>query len=130
MNALIRFAMCAMMPRTDTLPGIADTELDAFLVRLRRDSDPLYFLGLIAGAWVFTLSPLVTVYLPLPAFVLPQKLLERHTQRILVHRLYLLRQAVFLVRLSAGMCWGADPKVRALFDLPPYGPDPGTYRTS
>jgi hypothetical protein len=34
------------------------------------------------------------------------------------------------VRLSAGMCWGADSAVRALFNLPPYGPDPGTYRTS
>jgi hypothetical protein len=34
------------------------------------------------------------------------------------------------VRLSAGMCWGADAAVRARFGLPAYGPDPGTFRTS
>src|SRR5258708_7139595 len=63
-------------------------------------------------------------------FVLPRGLLERHADRRLSHPVYLLRQAVFLVRLSAGMCWGADANVRARFALAPYAPDPGTFRDS
>ena len=127
---LIKFAMCTMMPRTETLPGIADTDLDGFLRRMRTDAEPLYWLGLVLGAVVFALTPLITIGVPLPAFLLPRGLLEKHAERALSHRVYVLRQGVMLVRLSAGMCWGADPGVRARFDLPPYGPDPGTFRTT
>jgi hypothetical protein len=125
---LIKFAMRTMMPRSDALPGIADTDLDGFLRRMKKDADSLYWLGLVVGAVVFALSPLLTVYVPLPAFLLPRRLLERHCDRILSSPIYVLRQAVFLVRLSAGMCWGADEKVRACFALAPLGPDPGTFR--
>jgi hypothetical protein len=127
---LIKFAMCTMMPRTPALPGIADTDLDGFLRKLRNDSEPLYWTGLVLGAIVFALTPLITIGVPLPAFWLPRGLLDRHAERILAHRVYVLRQAALLVRLSAGMCWGADTAVRARFNLPPYGPDPGTFRTS
>ena len=108
---LIKFAMLTMMPRTDVLPGIADTDLDGFLRRMRADADPLYWLGLVVGAIVFALAPLLTVGVPLPAFLLPRRALERHAERLVSHPVYLLRQSVFLVRLSAGMCWGADAAV-------------------
>ena len=127
---LIRFAMCAMMPRTRDLPGIADTRVDEFLRRMRVEADPIFWLGLVVGAVVFMVTPLVTVLLPLPACFLPGKLLARHSERILSHRVYVLRQAVFLLRLSAGMCWGADERVRAAFALAPYPADPGTFRQS
>lgn len=125
---LIKFAMITMMPRTEKLPGIEDTDLDGFLRRMRRESEPLYWLGLVMGAVVFAISPLVTVGIPLPAFLLPKGALGRHAEKLLSHPLYLLRQAGFLIRLSAGMCWGADPKVRSCFALAPYAPDPGTFR--
>lgn len=125
---LIKFAMLTMMPRTRSLPGIVDTDLDDFLRRMRVDADPLFWLGLVVGAIVFALTPLATVGVPLPAFWLPRKLLDRHAERLVMHRVYVLRQAVFLVRLSAGMCWGANASVRACFALAPYGPDPGTFR--
>lgn len=127
---LIRFAMCTMMPRTDALPGIADARLDEFLRGMRREAEPLYWLGLVVGAVVFMFSPLVTVFLPLPACFLPGKLLARHSERIVSHRIYTLRQAVFLVRLSAGMCWGADDHVRASYALAPLAGDAGTFRQS
>ncbi len=127
---LIKFAMRAMMPRSASLPGIEDTELDAFLRQLRRECEPLYWTGLVAGAVVFALTPLLTVGVPLPAFLLPRRLLERHGERLVGSKNYTLRQAAFLVRLSAGMCWGRDPKVRARFALAPYPVDPGTFRTS
>jgi hypothetical protein len=125
---LIKFAMLTMMPRSDQLPGLVDTDVDGFVRRMRTDAEPLYWLGLVVGAIVFALAPLLTVGIPLPAFWLPQRLLDRHAERLTSHRIYLLRQAVFLVRLSAGMCWGADAGVRARFALAPYGPDPGTFR--
>jgi hypothetical protein len=127
---LIKFAMCTMMPRTGTLPGIADTDIDGFLVRLRRETNFLYWAGVVLGAVVFTLTPLITIGVPLPAFALPRKALERHTERVLSHPIYLVRQAAFLLRVSGGLCWGADERVRACFALSPYPPDPGTFRTS
>ena len=122
--------MRTMMPRTDALPGIDDTDVDGFLRRMRRESQPLFWLGLVAGAWIFALSPLLTVFVPLPAFMLPKTLLQRHAERVLASPIYVLRQGVFLLRLSAGMCWGADPAVRAKFALKPYPADPGTFRQS
>ena len=119
-----------MMPRTDALPGIGDTDVEGFLRRLRREAEPLYWVGLALGAVVLALTPLITIGLPVPAFLLPRRLLERHAQRALSHPIYAVRQAVYLVRLSAGMCWGADPAVRARFALAPYPADPGTFRTS
>jgi len=69
-------------------------------------------------------------YSSLPAFLLPSKLRQLHTERLLSHPIYVVRQGAYLVRLSAGMCWGADPKVREYFALAPYPADPGTFRTS
>jgi hypothetical protein len=127
---LIKFAMLTMMPRTGALPGIEDTDLDGFLRRLRKEADFIFWLGVVVGAIVFAITPVLTIGLPVPAVVLPRKLLARHSERILSHRIYLLRQAVFLVRLSAGMCWGADEAVRARFALRAYPIDPGTFRQS
>jgi hypothetical protein len=126
--AVIQSAMGDLMPRSDTLPGVADTELRAFLYALRREANALYWLGLVIGAWVYVCSPLLTVRVPLPSFLLPRRLRALHAQRAPELAPYALRQAVLLVRLSAGMCWGRDPAVRARFALPPYPPDPGSFR--
>ena len=45
---LIKFAMCTMMPRTEALPGIADTDLDAWLARLH--VEPERFVATMAKA--------------------------------------------------------------------------------
>jgi hypothetical protein len=127
---LIKFAMRAMMPRTDKLPGIEDTDLDGFLRKLRKESDALYWTGLVLGSFIFAITPLITLGLPVPAFFLSKKLLDKHADKIMSHPAYMIRQGVYLVRLSAGMCWGADPKVRALFEMKPYPSDPGSFRTS
>lgn len=127
---LIEHAMRTMLPRGAGLPGIADTDLGGFLERLHADADRIYWLGLVVSALVFAVSPLITIGVPLPAFALPGPLLDRHAGRLLSHPFYLVRQTGFLIRLSAGMCWGADPGVRAHFALPPYPADPGTFRTS
>ena len=133
MIALIRSAMCDLMPRLpadDALPGIAETGVTEFLQAMKRESHPVYWLGLVLGAWTYALTPVMTVFVPLPSFLLPARLRDLHAQRITTTKLYFVRQAVFLVRLSAGLCWGRDPRVRARFALAPYPPDPGTYQRS
>ena len=122
--------MVALYPRTDDLPGIEDTGLTEFLVRFRRETTWLMWIGVLAGAAVFHLTPLFTVFVPLPAFLLPRALRDRHAYRLSTAPLYLVRQAVMLVRLPAGLCWGRDARVRAKFALPPYPADPDTWRTS
>ena len=129
MNWLIRHAMCAMMPGGGRLPGLSKTDAADYTRRVRAESDWLYFLGLIAGAFVFAITPVITVGVPLPSFLLPAGLLDRHAQRVVAHRNYLIKQAVFLVRLNAGMCWGQHARVRRAFQLEPYGQDPeGSFR--
>lgn len=124
----IASAMAVLMPRAHGLPSVTETGLHGFLAQLRREAAPLYWLGLWLGAWVFHLTPPFTVGVPLPAFALPASLRTRHAERVVATRVYVLRQAVFLLRLNAGMCWGADPAVRARFELAPYPEDPGSYR--
>jgi hypothetical protein len=128
--ALIRSAMCDLMPASAGLPGIAETGVTEFLHDVKRESGQMYWLGLVLGAWVYALTPIMTVFVPLPAFLLPASLRDKHAQRIMATKIYLVRQAVFLVRLSAGLCWGRDPRVRQQLGLTAYPADPGTYRTT
>ena len=130
MNWLVRSAIVAMYPRTEALPGAEDCDLDGFLRRFRADTTGLMWLGVVMGALVYQLSPLLTVFVPLPAALLPASLRDRHAYRITTTNFYLLRQAVFLVRLAAGLCWGAHPEVRRRFALPALAPDPGSWRES
>ena len=127
---LLRSAIVMTYPRTKELPGIEDCALDEHLARYRRETPWLIWLGTMAGALLFHLTPFMTVYVPLPAFLLPAKLKDRHAMRIMTTSLYLVRQAVFLVKLCAGLCWGVDPEVRKRFALPPLPKDPGTWRST
>ncbi len=129
MNWLVRFAMRAMLPRGAGLPGVEDTGLDEFVPRLRRESAGLFWAGVVLGAVVFQLTPLVTIFVPLPACLLSARLLERHTQKITAHPLYLLRSPMLLLKVSAGYCWGAHPDVRKVIGLAPYPSDPEEWRT-
>lgn len=126
---LMRTAIEMLYPRT-SLPGAADCDLDPFLRKYREEATTLMFVGTLAGALVFHLSPLFTVGLPVPAFMLSKRLGDLHAQRITNNRFYLVRQSLFLLKMLAGLCWGADPKVRAAFALRPLPSDPGTWRAS
>lgn len=106
-----------------------DTDVDDFLARYRRETTTLVWIGVVLGGIVFALTPIMTVYLPVPSFLLPRALLDRHAMRITSTRLYLVRQSIFLVKLAAGMCWGMHPAVRAKLGMAPYPRDPGTWRT-
>ncbi|CAN5750392.1 hypothetical protein BH09MYX1_BH09MYX1_08120 [soil metagenome] len=130
MRFLVRSAIVQLYPRTDELPGAEDCDLDAFLDRYQRETTTLMWLGVVLGAAAYHLSPIVTVFVPLPAFLLSESLADKHAHRVSTTNIYLLRQTVFLVKLVAGLAWGGHPSVRAKFALPPFDDDPGTWRRS
>jgi hypothetical protein len=121
--------MRALYPTSNALPGIADTGIDDFLRRYRRESSRVVWAGLVLGAIVFSFAPFVTIGIPLPSFWLSRKSLDRYADLVTRHPVYLVRQLVFLVKVAAGLCWGAHHDVRARFGLAAYPPDPGTWRT-
>ncbi len=128
MRWLVRSAIVQLYPRSDALPGAEDCDLDAFLERYQRETTSLMWLGVVLGALAYHLSPVLTVYVPLPAMMLSEKLADEHAYRITTTRIYLLRQTVFLVKLVAGLAWGGHPAVREKFALPVLPPDPGSWR--
>jgi len=130
MKFLVRSALCAIIPPSDTLPGLIDMDVDGYIERLRQDTALLYWVGIILSALLFTLLPVITVWIPLPTFLLPERLRDRHVSKMMAHPLYPVRQAAYMLRLTAGVCWGADERVRAHFQMAPCPKDPGTWRTA
>lgn len=131
LRPILRHCLTALYPPVDGLPGIGETEgLDAFLRKSLSEVPWLMWWGLVGGAAVFVLTPVVTVYWPVPSFLLPADTLDRHADRIATHRVYTFRQAIFLVKMLAGLHYGANPGIRADWHLPAYPPDPDSWRTS
>ncbi len=126
--ALVRSAIVLLYPRTEDLPGAEDCDLDAFLERYRSETTPLVWLGVVLGAVVFHLTPILTVHVPLPAFALSPKQADRHANEIASTDHYVLRQAIFLLKLVAGLAWGQNAAVREVFALTKAAPDPDTWR--
>lgn len=130
MNGLVRAAIVMLYPRVGDWPGAEDCDLDAFLERFRRETTTLMWIGVVLGSLVFQLTPVMTVLVPLPASLLSKELANKHAERVASTNVYIVRQAVFLVKLVAGLAWGGHPSVRERFALPPLAPDPGTWRRS
>lgn len=128
MAALLRFAVAAMFPGSDRFPSAAALGLDAFVRRFLRETSWTMWLACIGSALAFVASPVLTISVPLPAFLLPARLLDRHAGAMADHRIYLVRQAAFLLKMVAGLHWGAHPEVRSRLGLAPYPADPGSWR--
>lgn len=116
------------MPSVDGMKGIEATDLSAFLKELRRDAPFNIRLGLFLSTWIYLLTPIFTVWLPLPAFLLTEKLRDKHTNRFSTHRFYLIRSCALMIKMMAGMCWGRDPEVRKALGCDELPEDPGTWR--
>lgn len=128
MSFFTRFAIEAIFPSTEALPGVAETDLRPFLRDVKANAPPLMRIGLIAATLVFMVTPLITVYLPVPAFMLRGKLLERHVAKLMSHRVYVLRQVVFLLKMVGGLCWGEHPEARRRLGRPALPADPRTWQ--
>lgn len=128
-KALIRHAMTTLFPKTEKWPGVAETGLHDFVERFLTEAPFMVRIGLYLGSWVFAFAPLVTIGVPLPSFLLPRAMRDRYAAKVASHPIYLVRQAVFVVKMVCGLCWAAHPTMRANLNLPAYPLDPGTYRT-
>ena len=128
-NELVRFALVAFFPRVDDLPGLAELGVEDKIVALRRESTPLFWTGIVTASVFFQLSPILTVRRPWPAVFLTEPQLDAHAHALATHRVYLLRQIIVLLKLTAGIFWGEAPEIRAYLHLPAYPADPGTRRT-
>ncbi len=130
MRFLLRFAIAAILPGSDRFPGAAELELAPFVAKFLRETSWLLWLAALGSAVAFALAPILTIYVPLPAFLLPRRLLERHALAMCEHPIYSVRQAAFLLKMIGGLHWGARPEIRSRLGLAPYPPDPGSWRTS
>ena len=130
MIRLVAWTIEVMFPAAAGLPGAVDTDVVAFVRQLKSESSTVYWTGNVLGAMVFMVTPILTVYWPVPAILLPAGVLDRHANRVADHPLYLVRQAMLLVKVTGAMCWASHPSLREKWALPPYGPDVGTFRPS
>lgn len=130
MHWMIRFSLRCMLPGTEALPSVDEAALDRFIVQTRREANLLFRLGLALASVVFVWLPVLTVGWPLPAFTMPRRWRDAYARRMALHPVYGIRQLATVLKTSAGLCWGADPDVRARLGLAPYPPDPQTFRDS
>jgi hypothetical protein len=122
-------ALDAVLPGDANVPGLAATATGPALVaRLRSEAPFEMRLVLNLAVWLWLFSPIVTVFLPLPAIWLAPAAKDRHTDRLSTAKIYLVRQAILLLKQVAGLAWGQDPEVRRAYHLQPYTGDPGTFR--
>lgn len=120
--------MNEVMPRHDDLPGIVDTSVGDFLDEFKQHAHPIMRLGFFLSVWVYVLSPVFTVGIPLPAFLLSEKKRIAHMQAYSSSHNFVFSQLWMLQKMVAGMCWGADDKVRAYFGYSAYRAEPGDFR--
>jgi hypothetical protein len=127
-NRLVRFAMVTFFPRVGALPGVAELAIDEKIAAFRRESTLLMWAGVAGGALLFQLTPVLTLRRPVLASWLSPDDLDAHAHKLSGHRIYLVRQAMFLLKMVGGMFWAGSDPIRASIDLPSYGRDPGTRR--
>ena len=122
-------ALDAVIPGNEKVPGIAASTRGSIVVaELRRDAPFEMRMVLNLAVLIWLVSPLFTVFVPLPAVWLPARLRHAHTDRLTSTSFYLVRQISLVLKQVAGMAWGQDPEVRAAYGMKPYPEDPGTWR--
>ncbi len=122
--------MSDLYPPVEGLPGVEDCDLDSFLRTLKEESNLAIWSGIVAGAVLYAVTPVFTVFVPLPAFLLPASWRDTHARKIAGTNVYIVRQSIFLLKMFAGLCWGQHEKVRRAMHVAPYPDDPGTFRTA
>lgn len=127
---LLVHCMNALYPRTGDLPGVADLDPDTYAGKVLGDLPWLMWFGVVGGIAVFVLTPVFTVYRPVPSFLLSEAKLDEHAETVAGHPNYTIRQALFLLKMVAALHWGSHPRVLEHFALPAYPPDPDSWRTS
>ena len=129
MRAILRFVMNATMPAYDDMPGNKDTKIDAFLDEFAANAAPIIRLGFYAAAVVYVISPIITLKVPLPAFLLSSEKQVLHMEKYSESRNVIMAQLWMLQKMISALCWGMDDAVRAYFGYQPFEGDPGTFQS-
>jgi hypothetical protein len=90
-----------------------------FAARYVATIPPFAALGLRIMLWAIVWLPIVFVGRLGPASALDPATRERYMDRWVCSRLYFVREGFFLVKAVALFGWGAHPRVRARFGMPP-----------
>lgn len=128
MKTITIFALNEVMPPHGDMPGITDTSVHDFLKEFKAHAHFIMRLGLLAAVWVYVLSPVFTLGIPLPAFWLSEKKRVEHMKRYSNSKNFVFAQLWMLLKMIAGLCWGKDDKVRAYFGYTPYAPELGEFK--
>ena len=126
--ALVSRSVAAALPGQAGLPGLDTVDPRPFVRSLLKSAPWTLWFGAVGSALAFEMLPILTVYWPLPALLLPIAVRDRHANAMAGHRLYLVRMAMVMIKTIAGLQWGADPQVRAAMGLPLYPADPQRWR--
>ena len=125
---IIAWTLAAVFPTTGSLPGLDRLDSKPALARLLAQAPHGLKLGVYGATALFLVTPLLTVGWPVPALLLPRATLDRHADAMSGHPIYLMRQAMLLLKTIGGLIWGAHPAVLAALDMDTLPPDPGTWR--
>lgn len=121
-------ALAATFPSTERLPGLDQIDPRPGVRRLLAEAPLAVRYALYGGALLYHCGPVITLGVPVLAGWLGTERRDRHAARLASHPIYLVRQAMLLLKSIGGLIWGADPAVRAVLGMPAYPPDPGTFR--
>lgn len=125
----VTWVLSTIFPATAKLPGIGDfPDAQERVAKMLREAPPSFLLVVYGATLLFIVAPLMTVRAPLPAFWLPEATLEKHAYRLAGHKIYLVRQAMLMLKTIGGLIWGGHPDVRNALDMPLYDADPGSFR--
>ena len=130
MRWLIRSAMRTMYPAAGPFKCITETSLDTMLDGYFKEAPPILTWGLRSAVLAYHLTPIFTIFVPLPAFLLTKRLATKHADRLARHPLYLFRSLVIPIKMVAGLAWAADTDNRKALGMAPLEHDPGTWRAN
>jgi len=121
---LVAKTLHMIFPGTERVPGLDPERGLPFLRTFCAQSPATMRLALHVSAFAFLITTPLTVRSLRPAHRLAPAVAARHTTACAEHRIYLLRQAVLMLKTTGGFCWGADPEVRRSLGVAAYPADP------
>jgi len=130
MLQLTAWTLARVFPTTPGLPGLDTLDARPLLRRFNAEAPFTIRAALWASVVVFNLTPLLTLGIPLPAFLLPASRVDAHAQKLATSPFYMIRQTMLMLKTIGGLAWGAAPEVRQKLAMPIYPEDSGRWRQS
>ena len=128
MRKTIIFAMNEAMPSHGDMPGVNDTAVNDFLDDFKKNAHPIMRLGFFLAVWIYVLSPVFTLGIPVPAMWLSEKKRLDHLNKYSSSKNFVFSQLWMLQKMITGMAWGMDDKVRRYFGYDPYPEELGLFK--